>query len=75
MPSPRIWFSSKKALSVPVFHIYHSVSLGWSPVARSWLKRKRKSDLDVDENEDGRRAIVVEEGIAALAFDYATKHV
>jgi hypothetical protein len=57
-----------------VFHISHSVLLGWSPVARSWLKRKRKSDPTVDENEDGGRAVVVEEGIAALVFAYATKH-
>jgi NTP pyrophosphatase (non-canonical NTP hydrolase) len=57
-----------------VFHIAHSVMLGWSPVARSWLKRKRRSDPIVDENEDGGRAVVVEEGIAALVFVYASKH-
>ena len=56
------------------FHISYSVMLGWSPVVRSWLKRKRKSDHVTDENEDGGRAIVVEEGIAAQVFAYAAKH-
>lgn len=57
-----------------IFHLSYAVVLGWSPVTRSILKRKRKSDLTTDENEDGGRAIVIEEGIAALAFGYATQH-
>jgi NTP pyrophosphatase (non-canonical NTP hydrolase) len=56
------------------FHISYAVMLGWSPVVRSWLKRKRKSDHVTDENEDGGRAIVSEEGIAAQVFAYAAKH-
>lgn len=35
------------------------------------LKRKRRSSPFVDENEDGGRAIVVEEGISALVFGHA----
>ena len=37
------------------------------------MKRKRKSDPKVDEVEDGGRAIVIEEGIAAMVFSYAER--
>lgn len=57
-----------------VFHLSYAVLLGWSPVTRLLLSRKRKSDQPVDENEDGGRAIVIEEGIAALVFGYASQH-
>jgi NTP pyrophosphatase (non-canonical NTP hydrolase) len=57
-----------------VFHISYAVLLGWSPVTRALLGRKRKSNPAVDENEDGGRAIVIEEGVAALVFGYATQH-
>lgn len=57
-----------------VFHLSYAALLGWSPVTRAILKRKRRSDRDVDENEDGGRAVVVEEGIAALVFGYAAQH-
>lgn len=57
-----------------VFHLSYAVILGWSPVTRLLLKRKRKSDPTTDENEDGGRAIVTEEGIAALVFGYASQH-
>ena len=57
-----------------VFHLSYAVLLGWSPVTRSLLKRKRRSDPVVDEGQDGGRAIVIEEGIAALVFGYATQH-
>lgn len=57
-----------------VFHLAYATVLGWSPVTRSLMKRKRKSNGDVDESEDGGRAIVVEEGLAAFAFAYATRH-
>jgi hypothetical protein len=36
--------------------------------------RKRRSNPQVDLAEDGGRAIVIEEGIAAMAFAYATSH-
>ncbi|WP_323098102.1 hypothetical protein [Intrasporangium sp. YIM S08009] len=40
--------------------------MGWSPNLRSLLHIKRKSIPEVDENEDGARAIFAEEGLAAL---------
>ena len=57
-----------------IFHFAYAAILGWSPVTRAFLRRKRKSDPMVDEVEDGGRATVIEEGIAALAFDYARRH-
>ncbi|MBD2303194.1 nucleoside triphosphate pyrophosphohydrolase family protein [Nostoc sp. FACHB-190] len=57
-----------------VFHMSYAAVLGWSPVMRSILKRKRKSNPLVDEVEDGGRAIAVEEGISALVFTYAKDH-
>ncbi|MCX8501687.1 MAG: hypothetical protein ORO03_08360, partial [Alphaproteobacteria bacterium] len=45
--------------------------LNWSPTIRGLLKRKRKSVGKKDEEEDGRRAIVVDEGVTALIFSYA----
>ena len=57
-----------------VFHFAYAAVLGWSPVTRALLRRKRKSRPLVDEVEDGGRAKVIEEGIAALAFDYAARH-
>ncbi len=57
-----------------VFHLGYAAVLGWSPVTRKLLGRKRKSDATIDEAEDGGRAIVTEEGIAAMVFAYATSH-
>ena len=57
-----------------VFHLAHAAVLGWSPVSRWLLKRKRKSDPVVDEVEDGGRARVIEEGLAAIVFAYAQNH-
>lgn len=57
-----------------VFHLAYAAVLGWSPVVRKLLGCKRRSKKRVDEIEDGGRAAVVEEGIAALAFQYAEKH-
>ena len=48
--------------------------LGWSPVLRALTGRKRKSNPQVDEAEDGGRAIAIEEGISALVFSYAARH-
>jgi len=45
-----------------VVHLALIAHLGWSPVLRGFMKRKRKSRNDrVDEVEDGGRAQVVEE--------------
>jgi NTP pyrophosphatase (non-canonical NTP hydrolase) len=57
-----------------VFHLAYAAVLGWSPVLRGLLRLKRRSAPLVDEVEDGGRAVVIEEGIAAVAFDYARKH-
>lgn len=55
-------------------HLAHTAVLGWSPVVRALLGRKRKEDPLVDDVEDGGRAIAIEEGIAAAVFDYASQH-
>lgn len=54
-----------------VFHLAYLTHLGWSPVIRALLKLKRKSKPDVDENQDGARAIIIEEGIATWLFNQA----
>ena len=51
-----------------VFHFAYAVYLGWSPVVRALLHCKRKSRPDVDENQDGARARVIEEGVSAIVF-------
>ena len=48
--------------------------LGWSPVIRKLMNRKRKSDAQMDQVEDGGRATAIEEGISALVFGYANEH-
>lgn len=57
-----------------VFHAAFVAVLGWSPVLRKLLGRKRRSAAKVDEVEDGGRAAVIEEGMAALIFDYGRNH-
>lgn len=54
-----------------VFHFAHMAYLGWSPVLRSVFKCKRKSDSNLDENEDGARASIVEEAVSAMVFNRA----
>ena len=54
-----------------VFHLAYIAHLGWSPVIRSLLKLKRKGDKDLDENQDGARAAIIEEGIATWIFNHA----
>lgn len=54
-----------------VFHIAYAVFLGWSPVIRALLRCKRKSDPAADENQDGARATILEEAIAAIVFSRA----
>lgn len=51
-----------------VFHLSHAAILHWSPVFRALIKQKRKSRNEVDEAQDGGRAIVVEEGLTAWIF-------
>lgn len=57
-----------------VFHFAYAAVLGWSPITRRLLSRKRKSQPLLDEVEDGGRAAVIEEGVAALVFAYARRH-
>jgi len=51
-----------------VFHLAHFAVLGWSPVMRRFLKRKRKSNPTIDVVEDGARAAIMEELIVAYVF-------
>lgn len=46
-----------------VMHLALVAKLGWSPVLRGMMKRKRKSDPKTDEVEDGARAKIVEEAV------------
>lgn len=57
-----------------VFHLAYVAILGWSPVIRKLMFRKRRSNLQVDEVQDGGRAQVIDEGISALIFGYAKDH-
>ncbi len=54
-----------------VLHFAHIAILHWSPTMRGFFKCKRKSNPDFDENEDGGRGIVIEEGLAAWVFSKA----
>lgn len=54
-----------------VFHLAYLAHLGWSPVMRGLLKLKRKSDPGLDENQDGARAMIIEEGVATWIFNHA----
>ena len=57
-----------------ILHLAFAAVLGWSPVIRKLLEVKRKSNLLVDQIEDGGRATAIEEGIAALVFTHARAH-
>ncbi|WP_197081351.1 nucleoside triphosphate pyrophosphohydrolase family protein [Chromobacterium sp. LK1] len=57
-----------------VFHLAYIAHLGWSPVIRGLLKLKRKSNPQVDRDEDGARAMIIEEGIATWIFNHAFRH-
>jgi hypothetical protein len=54
-----------------VFHLGYVAVLGWSPILRALLRRKRKADPATDRAEDGARACAVEEAIAAFVFELA----
>ena len=55
-------------------HLAHLAVLGWSPVFRALLEKKRRSNRMTDEVEDGGRAIVIEEAVVAFAYEYARDH-
>jgi NTP pyrophosphatase (non-canonical NTP hydrolase) len=52
-----------------IFHFAYAAVMGWSPVVRGMLRRKRKSIPQIDEVEDGARAAIVEEAIAVFIFN------
>jgi NTP pyrophosphatase (non-canonical NTP hydrolase) len=54
-----------------VFHLTYATLLGWSPMVRKLLQRKRRSIPNIDEVEDGARAGITEEAVSALVFGYA----
>ncbi|WP_447965604.1 pyrophosphatase [Nitrospira sp. Ecomares 2.1] len=54
-----------------IFHFSHVAYLGWSPVIRALLKCKRKSSSKKDEGQDGARAVILEEAVAAIIFSRA----
>jgi NTP pyrophosphatase (non-canonical NTP hydrolase) len=57
-----------------IFHLSYAAILGWSPVMRDLLRKKRKSNKKVDEVEDGARATIIEEIISHLVYDNAKDH-
>jgi NTP pyrophosphatase (non-canonical NTP hydrolase) len=56
-----------------VFHLAFAGILGWSPTLRALLRLKRKSDPATDENEDGARANIIEEGISTWIFNHGLR--
>ncbi len=57
-----------------VFHLAFMAILGWSPVIRKLLSRKRKSNPQIDEVEDGARAAIIEEAISVMVYSHAKDH-
>ena len=54
-------------------HLAFVAILGWSPVIRALLMRKRKYDKEIDAADDGARAAIVEEMIVKLCHSYAVR--
>lgn len=57
-----------------IFHYSFAALLGWSPCTRAMMKRKRKSDAQIDEIEDGARAAITEEAISMIVFNEAKRN-
>lgn len=57
-----------------IFHYGYLAVLGWSPVLRKLLRRKRKSNPEVDENEDGARSQIIEEMVSLFIYGHALDH-
>ena len=53
-----------------IIHIAHATVLGWSPVLRALMGAQRRHVEDCDRVQDGARAKAIEEGLAALVFNY-----
>lgn len=56
-----------------IFHYSFATLLGWSPCARAMMKRKRKSNTQLDEIEDGARAAITEEALSMIIFNEAKR--
>lgn len=52
-------------------HLTFVAVLGWSPIARAYLGRQRRSDPRLREIEDAGRAKIIEEAVVAIAFEHA----
>lgn len=57
-----------------IFHFGYLAVLGWSPVLRKLLKKKRKSKPEIDENEDGARSQITEELVSLFIYHHALDH-
>jgi hypothetical protein len=57
-----------------ILHLANAAILGWSPVIRKLLRRKRKSNPTVDKYEDGARACDTEEALASLIHNEAKRN-
>ena len=57
-----------------VFHLAFMAILGWSPVLRKLLDKKRRSVKEIDEVEDGARAGIIEEAISVMVYAHAKDH-
>lgn len=55
-------------------HLAHMAVLGWSPTMRALLDVKRRSEANINRVQDGGRASVIEEGLAAYVFSVAAEH-
>lgn len=56
-----------------IFHYSFAALLGWSPCARAMMRRKRKSNVTLDEIEDGARAAITEEALSMIIFNEAKR--
>lgn len=50
------------------FHLSYAAILGWSPMVRKLLDKKRKSNKQMDRIQDGARAAILEEAIAVMVY-------
>ncbi|MCK8479068.1 nucleoside triphosphate pyrophosphohydrolase family protein [Psychroserpens algicola] len=57
-----------------IFHFGYVAFIGWSPVVRTFLENKRKSEPIIDEVEDGARAQITEELITLYIYSHAQNH-
>jgi NTP pyrophosphatase (non-canonical NTP hydrolase) len=57
-----------------IFHFGYLAILGWSPVLRKLLSVKRKSNPEIDENEDGARSQITEELISLFIYHHSVDH-